>query len=247
MALNPSRHTSCLSSLVSSFRHISLTPTRSFSSTRPAQRTRALPTGIPPYPYGPRRTFKQADSGLYGNSSILFGNKISKGRNKGKTRRFWKPNVRKEKLYSNALEKEVEVKVTHHVLRTIRKVGGLDQYLLGDKPARIKELGIYGWGLRWKVMTSMAMKKRFKLERQELGLEEPETFKQYLRRYTEEQQVKAAIEDENMRQKQGPVSAEEEPVAALEPEPQSEPEPTPTPTTTSASAAESGPKNVNSA
>ena len=211
--LNSSRHTS-LSSLISSFRHVSLSPKRCFSSTNPAQRTRTLPSIIPPYPYGPRRTFKQADSGLYGTTSILFGNKISQGRNKGKTRRIWKPNVRKEKLYSNALEKEVDVKVTHHVLRTIRKVGGLDEYLLGDKPARIKELGIYGWGLRWKVMTSLAMRKRFKLERQELGLKEPETFKQFLQRYTEEQQVKAAIEDEAQRQTRQRVPTGEAPTPA---------------------------------
>jgi large subunit ribosomal protein L28 len=38
------------------------------------------------------------------------------------------------------------------VLRTIDKCGGLDEYLLGEKPARIKELGMLGWSLRWKVM-----------------------------------------------------------------------------------------------
>ncbi|KAI1909512.1 hypothetical protein LOZ61_004952 [Ophidiomyces ophidiicola] len=185
-----------LSNLSSAFHSLSLTSKRNFSSTLPAQTTRQLPSYIPPYPYGPRRTFKQADSGLYGGSTIQFGNKISKGRNKGKTRRIWKPNVDKEKLYSEALGQWLEIKVQHRVLRTIRKVGGLDQYLLGDKPARIKELGIFGWGLRWKVMTSKAMKKRYEEERKELGLEKPVTFKQFLSRYTMEQQVKAAVHDQ---------------------------------------------------
>lgn len=49
-------------------------------------------------------------------------------------------------------------------------MGGLDQYLLGDKPARIKELGIFGWNLRWKVMQSKAMQKKFKDEQKELEL-----------------------------------------------------------------------------
>ncbi len=38
------------------------------------------------------------------------------------------------------------------VLRTMDKVGGLDEYLMGEKPARIKELGVEGWRLRWMVM-----------------------------------------------------------------------------------------------
>ena len=42
--------------------------------------------------------------------------------------------------------------MTTRVMRTIDKCGGLDEYLLGEKPARIKELGMLGWSLRWKVM-----------------------------------------------------------------------------------------------
>ena len=42
--------------------------------------------------------------------------------------------------------------MTTRVLRTIDKCGGLDEYVLGEKPARIKELGMLGWSLRWSVM-----------------------------------------------------------------------------------------------
>ena len=56
------------------------------------------------------------------------------------------------------------------VLRTIDKVGGLDEYLLGDKPARIKELGLEGWRLRWMVMNSRKVRDRFREERLRLGL-----------------------------------------------------------------------------
>ncbi|EEP80277.1 conserved hypothetical protein [Uncinocarpus reesii 1704] len=218
------RSITSLSSLTSALHNLSLTSTRSFSSTCPSQKTRILPSYIPPYPYGPRRIYKQADSGLYGGATIQFGNKISKGRNEGKTRRTWKPNIRKEKIYSEALGKWLDLKVQHRVLRTIKKVGGLDQYLLGEKPARIKELGIFGWHLRWQVMTSKAMRERFEKERQELGLGKPETFEEFLSRYTMEQQVQAAIEDRAQR------SAElaSEPIKESLPEAHAEATPSPT-------------------
>ena len=72
-------------SLASAFRSLSLSvPKRPFSTTPVQQTTQQLPTHVPPYPYGPRQWYKQADTGLYGGAMIRFGNKISKGRNKGK-------------------------------------------------------------------------------------------------------------------------------------------------------------------
>jgi large subunit ribosomal protein L28 len=64
----------------------------------------------------------------------------------------------------------VQVRVSSRVLRTIDKLGGLDEYLLGEKEGRIKELGESGWWLRWAIMQTGAIKKRFRLERAELGL-----------------------------------------------------------------------------
>lgn len=107
---------------------------------------------MPPYPYGKNEHYPEANYGLYGGSSIRSGNKISDGRNKGKTLRKWFPNVRLETVRSEALDTELRIPVRAKVMRTIEKVGGLDQYLLGDTPARLKELGLLGWKLRWLIM-----------------------------------------------------------------------------------------------
>lgn len=56
------------------------------------------------------------------------------------------------------------------MLRTIDKEGGLDEYLLGEKTRRIKELGMGGWKLRWRIMQTDAVKERFRAQREKLGL-----------------------------------------------------------------------------
>lgn len=58
------------------------------------------------------------------------------------------------------------------VLRTIDKVGGLDEYLLGGKRARVKELGMGGWALRWRVWQTEMVTERFRRERERLGVPE---------------------------------------------------------------------------
>ena len=173
------RPVSAFSLISSKFRSLQpLTAIRTFKPFRQADRIREPgDEDIPPYPYGPRQTFKQADRGLYGGASIQFGNKISKGRNKGKTRRRWYPNVRLETIRSEALGKDLTIRITASCMRTINKCGGLDQYLLGDKPARIKELGLFGWKLRWKVMKSPMMQQKFAEERKKLGLQAPGQWK----------------------------------------------------------------------
>lgn len=100
---------------------------------------------------------------------IRFGNMVSE-RNEIKTRRYWRPNVHQKRLWSVALGKFLRLRVTARVLRTVDKCGGLDEYLLGDKAGRIKELGMGGWKLRWRVMQSESVKERFRAEREALGL-----------------------------------------------------------------------------
>lgn len=52
---------------------------------------------------------------------------------------------------------------------TIDKVGGLDNYLLGSKTARLKELGPKGWKLRHRVLKSAWYQKLAAKEREALS------------------------------------------------------------------------------
>ncbi|CAG8979274.1 hypothetical protein HYALB_00013441 [Hymenoscyphus albidus] len=140
------------------------------SSTLLARHTK-LPRDdeVPPYPYGASQWYKQSNGGLYGMAKIRYGNIVSK-KNEIKTRRRWLPNVQMRRLFSPSLNSMIRIRVTPRVLRTIDKCGGLDEYLLGEKPRRIKELGVGGWKLRWMIMHTPMVMDRFRRERVKLGL-----------------------------------------------------------------------------
>ncbi|KAI4228889.1 MAG: hypothetical protein L6R36_001307 [Xanthoria steineri] len=148
---------------------------RTFSSTaQPLARSsrsalRHAHRNIPKYPHGPSLLYKQSNFGLYGNVRPQFGNMVSE-RNEIKTRRKWEPNIHDKRLWSVALGKYIQVRVQARVLRTIDKVGGLDEYLLGESPARIKELGMEGWKMRWRLLQDRGVKERLRRRRVELGL-----------------------------------------------------------------------------
>lgn len=78
--------------------------------------------------------------------------------------------MHRKRLWSDALGRFVSVKVQARVLRTMDKCGGLDAYLLGDKPGRIKELGVAGWRLRWLVMRTKRVVRKVRAEKQALGM-----------------------------------------------------------------------------
>lgn len=126
---------------------------------------------IPAYPYGPRQVYKQSNTGLYGLARIRFGNIVTP-KYEVKTRRKWRVNIHRKRLWSESLGAFVQTRVTTRVMRTIDKVGGLDEYLLGSKPGRVKELGPWGWRLRWRVMQAPSVRARFAEERRALGLAE---------------------------------------------------------------------------
>ena len=128
---------------------------------------------IPPYPYGDRRVYKQSNRGLYGTARIQFGNNIAPKHNT-KTQRFWRPNIQTKSYYSKSIGATVKTRVSTRVVKTIRKEGGLEEYLLKSKPARIKDLGPGGWKLRWLLMQTRAVQERFNEEREKLGLDKKE-------------------------------------------------------------------------
>ena len=154
------------------------TTCRAFSTTLPQQtktiKAHLLPNRIiPPYPYGERRIYKQSNRGLYAHARIRFGNNVSE-RHNVKTRRFWRPNVHVKSFYLPAVDANIKTRLTLRVLKTIRREGGLQAYLLKSKPARLKELGPGGWNLRWLLMQSRDIQAQFNEERKQLGLPQRE-------------------------------------------------------------------------
>ncbi|EOA90773.1 hypothetical protein ACJQWK_11197 [Exserohilum turcicum] len=133
---------------------------------------------IPAYPYGDRQLFKQSNKGLYGEQMIRFGNNVSKD-TETKTRRNWKPNVLSKSLYSVALKKRIKLRVTAKVLKVMDREGGLDEYLLKDSVARIKELGPMGWALRWTLMQRPEIIERLRADAAALGIDQATIDKQW--------------------------------------------------------------------
>jgi large subunit ribosomal protein L28 len=155
--------------------HPSFTQLRSFTCTARTlakstkQRLKFEHSSVPEYPYGPSQFYKQSNFGLYGTQKIRFGNMVSE-KNEIKTRRYWRPNVHSKRLWSESLQAYIRLRITTRVLRTVDKVGGLDEYLLGEKAGRIKELGMGGWKLRWRIMQTEAVKERYRKQRELMGL-----------------------------------------------------------------------------
>lgn len=173
-----------LNSSISSISSNTASPTQ--PPPRPPQQARALSTTpqpqrqtpshrtvpqdlLPEYPYGPFRTYKQRNEGLFGRAKIRFGNTISE-RYDRKSRTTWLPNRHTKRLWSPALQAFIRTRMTASIMHTIDRLGGIDEYLLGSKQKRIKELGPAGWALRWKIMQTPAVKERFAKERAALGL-----------------------------------------------------------------------------
>lgn len=164
----------CISSRLLSTPSTPFIATRALSTTPPFRRQkpshRTVPAeSVPDYPYGPFYTYKQRNEGLYGRGKIRFGNVVAhKYGNKSRT--SWLPNRHTKRFWSPALNGFIRTRVTARILHTIDLLGGIDEYLLGSKAKRIKELGPAGWALRWKIMQTDAVRARFAKERAALGL-----------------------------------------------------------------------------
>lgn len=59
---------------------------------------------------------------------VSFGHKVS--HSQIKTNRKFKPNLRKVSLHSNSTGEDFKFKVNNACLRSVEKVGGLDEYIM---------------------------------------------------------------------------------------------------------------------
>ncbi|KAF8495471.1 hypothetical protein F5888DRAFT_557657 [Russula emetica] len=97
--------------------------------------------------------FKRSQLGLFHGKTIQYGNNVPFS--KKKTRRSWLPNIQSKRLYSDALGETVRVKLSTRAIKTIRKHGGIDQYVLNTKS------DLLGWeGMRLRVAVREAQEKK---------------------------------------------------------------------------------------
>ena len=76
----------------------------------------------------------------------LTGSKVHSGQNVShsnrKSKRTFDPNLQRVHLTSNALGRQVPIRVTTRALRSVTKVGGLDAFLLGTHDAKLPPEGL---------------------------------------------------------------------------------------------------------
>lgn len=77
--------------------------------------------------------------GLYDGKDVAFGNNVPFSLKK--TRRRWNPNLQYKRVYSEILDEMIPFHITTSALRTIDKMGGLDEYLLHSKHVSTKGEG----------------------------------------------------------------------------------------------------------
>jgi len=84
--------------------------------------------------------FKRSQLGLFHGKMRQSGNNVPFS--KHKTKRTWLPNVQQKRLHSDTLGENVKLKLTTRALRTIKKYGGLDSYLLNTKTDLLGQEGM---------------------------------------------------------------------------------------------------------
>ena len=101
-------------------------PTAAASASLPS-----LDAVIPDHQQQVRYRSNRSRRGLYNGKDIRSGNNVSFSMKK--TKRTFKPNVFKKRVYSETLDEMVRFHLTTSALRSIDKAGGLDNYLLTSK------------------------------------------------------------------------------------------------------------------
>ena len=70
----------------------------------------------------------------------LYGHNVSHANNR--TNRRFMPNLQQVTLQSDALRKNVRLRVTTRALRSVQRNGGLDAYLLSRADAKLAPVGL---------------------------------------------------------------------------------------------------------
>ncbi len=70
----------------------------------------------------------------------LYGHNVSHANNR--TNRRFVPNLQKVTLHSNALRKDIKLRICTRALRSVQCNGGLDAYLLSRNDAKLAPVGL---------------------------------------------------------------------------------------------------------
>jgi len=70
----------------------------------------------------------------------LYGHNVSHANNR--TNRRFVPNLQKVTLHSNALRKDIKLRICTRALRSVQRNGGLDAYLLSREDAKLAPVGL---------------------------------------------------------------------------------------------------------
>ncbi|XP_014778137.1 39S ribosomal protein L28, mitochondrial [Octopus bimaculoides] len=98
---------------------------------------------------------KQSDAGLWGGEGLVYGLR-KKRRTSTRTPFLWRPNLEKRALYSEILEKWLEITVTQRTLMMIDEVYGFDNYILKTHAVDLNS----NLGLRLKRQMLLALARR---------------------------------------------------------------------------------------
>ncbi len=70
----------------------------------------------------------------------LYGHNVSHAKNR--TNRRFVPNLQKVTLHSNALRKDIKLRICTRALRSVQKNGDLETYLLSRQDAKLEPVGL---------------------------------------------------------------------------------------------------------
>ncbi|UZJ56301.1 hypothetical protein CBS101457_005621 [Exobasidium rhododendri] len=162
------------------------------SRSSPASRSTLAPSVLA------GRNFKRSQRGLFDGALPQSGNTIPKSLQK--TARSWRPNIQIASLKSDILSQTFKLKVTSRALRTIRKFGGLDEYMAKRDGEVLGKLGR-------EVRNHIGLKVRLNNMTQKTPLVERNFVKDALKQRLHSKENAYAIKSEERKARRFPLAA----------------------------------------